>query len=42
MGLVVLGAGRVVGRRRMPECVTEPEKIRANQQFNFCARGKES
>ena len=25
-GLVVLGAGRVVGRRCMPECMTEPEK----------------
>ena len=26
LGLVVLGAGRVIGRRRMPECMTEPEK----------------
>ena len=26
LGLVVLGAGRVVGRRCMPECMTEPEK----------------
>ena len=24
LGLVVLGVGRVVGRRRMPECMTEP------------------
>ena len=26
LGLVVLGTGKVVGRRRMPECMTEPEK----------------
>ena len=26
VGLVVLGAGRVVGRRRMPEGMTEPNK----------------
>ena len=26
LGLVVLGVGRVVRRRRMPECMTEPEK----------------
>ena len=25
LGLVVLGAGRVVGRRRIPESVTEPK-----------------
>ena len=27
LGLVVLGAGRVIGRRSMPECMTEPEKL---------------
>ena len=27
LGLMVLGAGRVVGRRHMPENVTEPEKL---------------
>ena len=26
LGLVVLGIGRVVGRRRIPDCMTEPEK----------------
>ena len=26
LGLAVLGTERVVGRRRMPECMTEPEK----------------
>ena len=30
LGLVVLGVGRVVRKRCMPEGMTEPEKIRAS------------